>query len=114
MINGYFFLVLLALLIASISQVLLKISAQRTYTNIIREYLNVFVIGGYALLMLSMVIDIFCYGGLGYLGVVVMEPISYVMVMFLSRVIFKEKIVPSKIVGMVLIIAGIAVFYLLG
>ncbi len=114
MINIYFFMALFALLLASISQVLLKTSAQRTYSNIIREYLNVFVIGGYALLFLSMVIDIFCYSGLEYMGVVVLEPISYVMVMFLSRVIFKEKIVPTKIIGMVLIVAGIAVFYLLG
>ncbi len=110
----YFLLALLALAIASVSQVLLKLSAQREYPNFIREYLNGFVICGYGLLVVSMVISIFCYSGLGYLGVVVLEPISYVMVMFLSRLVFKERIVPTKIIGMVLIVCGIAVFYMLG
>ncbi|MBP3784342.1 MAG: multidrug ABC transporter [Butyrivibrio sp.] len=114
MINAYFFLALLSLLIASTSQVLLKMGAQREYSSFLREYLNPFVIGGYGLLMVSMVIAIVCYKGLGYLGTVVMEPISYIMVMILSRIIFKEKVTMPKIVGMVLIIAGIAVFYLLG
>ena len=114
MINGYFFLMLFSLLIASTSQVLLKMGAQREYPNIIREYLNPFVIGGYGLLMVSMVLAIVCYSGLGYLGTVVMEPISYIIVMILSRIIFREKITLNKILGMALIIGGIAVFYLLG
>ncbi len=114
MINAYFLLMLLSCLIASTSQIILKLSAQKEYPNFIREYLNAYVIGGYMLLVVSMVIGIFCYSGLGYMGVVVMEPIGYIIVMFMSRLIFKEKIVPAKIVGMVLIICGIAVFYVLG
>jgi drug/metabolite transporter (DMT)-like permease len=114
MFNVYFFLMILAEFIAAFSQVLLKKSAGKQYPSFIREYLNALVIGGYALLVLSMVIGIFCYGGLGYMGVVVMEPIAYIMVMFLSGVIFKEKITAGKIVGMCLIIGGIVVFYLLG
>ncbi len=114
MINVYFFLMLFSELIASTSQILLKLSAGKKYPSFIREYLNVLVISGYGLLVLSMVIAIFCYDGLGYMGVVVLEPIAYIIVMFMSRVIFKEKIVPSKIIGMFLIIAGIVVFYLLG
>ena len=58
MINAYFFLALLSLLIASTSQVLLKMGAQREYSSFLREYLNPFVIGGYGLLMVSMVIAI--------------------------------------------------------
>ena len=114
MINIYFFLMLFSLLIAATSQVLLKMSAKREYSSFLREYLNGYVIGGYSLLVCSMVLAIFCYKGLGYMGTVVMEPISYIMVMALSRVIFKEKVTLPKIVGMILIIAGITVFYLLG
>ena len=114
MINVFFLLMIFAEIIASTSQVLLKISAEKQYPSFIREYLNAFVIGGYALLVISMVITIFCYDGLGYMGTVVMEPIAYIIVMFMSRVIFKEKIVPTKVIGMILIIAGIAVFYSLG
>ena len=114
MINVFFFLMLLAELIASTSQVLLKKSAEKNYPNIVREYLNALVIGGYMLLVLSMVISIFCYDGLGYMGVVVMEPVGYIIVMIMSRIFFKEKISARKLVGVVLILSGIAVFNILG
>ena len=85
-----------------------------TKTNAVQRSVGTLIGAGYGLLFLSMFIGIFCYKGLGYMGVVVMEPIAYIMVMFFSRVIFKEKITPNKIIGMCFIIGGIAVFYLLG
>ena len=45
------------------------------------------------------------------MGVVVMEPMSYILVMILSRIFFKEKITVQKLAGMLLILGGIAVFY---
>ncbi|WP_026517065.1 hypothetical protein [Butyrivibrio sp. MC2021] len=112
--NIFFLLMILAELIASTSQILLKKSAEKEYPSFIREYLNVLVIGGYGMLMVSMVISIFCYDGLGYMGVVVMEPLGYIIVMFLSRLVFKEKFTAKKLIGMVMILGGIAVFYALG
>lgn len=110
----FFALMLLAEIIASSSQVLLKKSATRNYKAVIAEYLNFLVIGGYGLLVLSMVISIFCYDGLGYMGVVVMEPVGYIFVMIMSRIFFKEGFTVRKIIGMVLILSGIAVFYAFG
>ncbi len=112
MLNIFFFVMIFVELLASVSQVLLKKSAQKEYSSRIREYLNVLVIGGYALLVLSMVIGILCYKHLGYMGTVVMEPIAYILVMILSRIIFAEKITRTKLIGMGLIIVGIVVFYL--
>ena len=112
--NVFFLLMILAELIASTSQILLKKSAEKEYPSFIREYLNVLVMGGYGMLMISMIISIFCYDGLGYMGVVVMEPLGYIIVMFLSRLVFKEKFTIRKLIGMVLILGGIAVFYGLG
>ncbi|WP_022779677.1 hypothetical protein [Butyrivibrio sp. AE3009] len=112
--NVFFLLMILAELIASTSQILLKKSAEKEYPSFIREYLNALVIGGYGMLMISMIISIFCYDGLGYMGVVVMEPLGYIIVMFLSRLVFKEKFTIRKLIGMVLILGGIAVFYGLG
>ena len=114
MFNKFFAFMIFAELLASTSQVLLKKSAEKEYPSFIREYLNILVIGGYGLLVLSMVIGIFCYSGLGYMGVVVMEPIAYIMVMILSRIVFKEKITARKLAGMALILGGIIVFYTLG
>ena len=112
MLNIYFLLMIVAEIVASSSQVLLKKSAGKKYENFIREYVNPLVIGGYSLLVISMIISIFCYKGLGYMGVVVIEPIGYVIVMFFSRIFFKEKITKRKLIGMFLIVGGIAVFYL--
>jgi len=109
----YIVLMVIAELIASTSQILLKKSAGKHYSSVIREYLNAFVIIGYGMLVVSMLICIICYKGLPYMGVVVMEPLAYIMVMILGRIVFKEKITVRKIVGMVLILAGILVFYLL-
>ena len=104
-------LALLGQLIASISQMLLKKSSQKEYSSFIRQYLNILVIGGYGLLVVSLFIAITCYGHMPYMYVVIMEPVGYILVMFLSRIIFKEKITRNKIFGMVMIILGILVFY---
>ncbi len=114
MFNIFFFLMILAQVIAATSQILLKKSAGKSNVSFAREYLNVLVIGGYALLLISMVIVIFCYDGLGYMGAVIMEPISYIIVMLMARGVFGEKLTSRKIIGMVLIVCGIAVFYLVG
>ena len=107
----FFLLMVLAELIASSSQILLKKSAQKEYPSVIREYLNLLVISGYSLLVLAMIISIFCYDGLGYMGVVVLEPMGYIIVMFLSRFFFKEKFTPRKLIGMIIIMSGIALFF---
>ena len=108
----YLILMIIAELIASSSQILLKKSAGRKYSSFLKLYLNILVIAGYGMLAVSMLISIICYGGLGYMNVVVMEPIGYILVMFMSRIVFKEKITPRKICGMILLLAGILVFYL--
>lgn len=116
MFNVFFLLMLLAEVIASSSQMLLKKSAGIEYKSIIREYLNPWVIAGYSFLVVSMIICTFCYKeeNLGYMGVVVMEPINYILVMIMSRVFFKEKITSKKVIGATFIIAGILVFNVLG
>ena len=109
--NFFFFAMIFVELLASISQVLLKKSAQKEYPSRIREYLNVLVIGGYVLLVIGMIIGTFCYKHLGYMGTVVLEPIAYILVMILARIVFKEKITRTKIIGMIIIVTGIVVFY---
>lgn len=110
----FFLLMILSEVIAASSQMLLKKSAMRTYKSFIQEYVNFFVITGYFMLVASMVVAIVCYGGLGYMEVVVMEPINYILVMVFSRIFFKEKITTRKIVGAAFIIGGILLFNLMG
>ena len=106
-------LALFGQLLASVSQILLKKSSGREYPNFIRQYLNVLVIGGYGLLVISMFVAIVCYGHMPYMYVVIMEPVGYILVMFLSRFVFKEQITRNKVMGMLLILSGILIFYLI-
>ena len=55
---------LVSVAIASISQVLLKKSTFVHYQSIIKEYINPYVIGGYGLLFISMLLTVYAYSGL--------------------------------------------------
>ena len=110
--NGFLLLALLSVVIASFSQVMLKLGAGKTYNSKIREYLNVYVITGYGMLFVSMVITIVAYSHLSYLSVPVVEAVGYVLVPVLSYFIFKEKLTKRKMLGILFILAGIVIYYL--
>lgn len=97
---------------AAFAQILLKKSAEKTYTSPIKEYLNAYVIFGYGLMFLSMFITIMAYSGLEFTNVPVIESLGYIVVMFLSYLFFKEKITKRKLLGMAVIMAGIFIYYM--
>lgn len=105
-------ILIIALLISSFSQILLKKSAQKTYPSIIREYVNFYVICGYGMMFLSMFLTIFSYSGLDFTNVQIVEALGYVVVLILSYFFFKEKITKRKLIGMAFILGGIIVYYL--
>ena len=110
--NAFLLLGLLSVVIASFSQVMLKLGAGKTYSCKIREYLNLYVITGYGMLFVSMILTIVAYRGLSYLSVPVIEAVGYVLVPVLSYFVFKEKLTRRKIMGILFILAGIFVYYL--
>ncbi|MBD5394207.1 MAG: EamA family transporter [Lachnospiraceae bacterium] len=110
--NMHLFILVLSVLIASFSQILLKKSAEKTYNSIIREYLNPYVICGYGMMFLSMFLTIIAYSGMEFTNVQIVEATGYIMVLILSYFFFREKITKRKLLGMIFIFAGIAVYYL--
>ena len=110
--SGFLLLALFSVVIASFSQVILKLGAGKTYNSKIREYLNVYVITGYGMLFVSMIITVVVYSRLSYLSVPVIEAIGYVLVPVLSYFIFKEKLTKRKLLGIGLILTGIIIYYL--
>lgn len=112
MINPYIMCMLVSVTFASVSQILLKKSASQKYDSVIKEYLNVWVISGYGLLFVSMLITLYAYTGVDYKNGPVIESLGNVLVPLLSFLIFKENIGIRKVVGIALIMAGIFVFYL--
>lgn len=110
--NSFLGLALLSVVIASFSQVLLKMGAGKIYPSKIREYINFYVITAYGMLFISMILTIVAYKHLSYLSVPVVEAVGYVLVPVLSYLVFHEKFTKQKIVGILFILAGIMIYYL--
>lgn len=108
--NKYSIILLFSVLISSISQIILKKSANKNYESIIKEYMNLYVLTGYALLFLSTILTIFALKGLPYKSVPIIETIGYIYILLLSRLLLKEKITKKMIIGNVIIISGVIVF----
>ncbi|MDE6910052.1 MAG: EamA family transporter [Lachnospiraceae bacterium] len=112
MISRFMVSMFLSVAVASVSQVLLKKSALKVYDNVIREYLNPYVIGGYGLLFCSMLLTVYAYSGMDYKNGPVIESLGNVFVLVLGYVVFRERISLRKILGIACIMAGIVIFNL--
>ena len=89
--DPHYLFLLASVLLACISQLLLKKGALQRYPSLFREYCNPWVIGGYLLLFGSMFLSIQGLRTLDYLNAPVMESLGYVLVPVLSAVFFKER-----------------------
>lgn len=98
--------------LSSISQVMLKRAAEKEYKNIIEEYVNPLVIGAYALFFVATFMTIFAYKVVPLSMGPILEGTAYIYVTYFGVKIFHEKISSRKILALVLIIAGIAIFSL--
>ena len=109
---NYWASLIIAVVISSFSQMLLKKSATKNYDTKIREYLNIYVISGYFLLVVSTFCVIYAYRGIEYKNGAVIESLSYLLVMIMSHIFFHEKITNSLLAGNIVILLGIIIFYL--
>ena len=101
-----------SVIISSVSQILLKLSARKTHSSFLKEYLNPLVILGYMLMVAATLTTIAAYGGMDYKNGPIIESLGYILVMILSYCLLKEKVTKKKIAGYVLILTGVIVFYL--
>lgn len=108
MIGKLIFLV--SVFISSISQILLKISANTAYKSKIKEYLNIKVILAYGMFFLSSILTILAYREVALSMGPILEATGYIWVTLFSYFILKEPIGKKKILGLVCIILGIVIF----
>ena len=106
----YILIFVVSVCFASVSQVLLKKSANIERENKIFEYLNKYVIFAYGLLFLSTLLTMYAYKNINLSLGVVIESIGYIIVAVLSYFFIKEKFTKNKIIGILLIIVGVIVF----
>ena len=105
---------LTAVFLGSVSQVMLKKAAQKTYASRIREYLNPLVIFGYVIFVLTTLMNVAAYRGMPLSMGPILEATSYVYVTIFGVTIFHEKLNGRKVAALALILTGIAVYALAG
>lgn len=110
----YSLILLASVLVSAISQVMLKLSANQTHENVVKEYANPLVIGAYGLFILSTLLTVYAYKGVPLSLGPVLEATSYVYVTIFGVLIFHERVSTKKLLALALIICGICVFAWLG
>lgn len=106
----YSLILLVSVFISSVSQVLLKKSANKSYKNIIKEYLNPLVIIAYFIFFVSTFITIFAYKYVPLSLGPILETTSYIYITIFSITLFKERVSLKKILSLSVIVIGIVVF----
>lgn len=110
--TSYLLLMIGGVFISSISQIFLKKSAIKNAgaTGFKAQYLNRYVIVGYLLLLVAMLIPLYAYQFVDLKYGAVIESLGYAFVMALSWLFFREKITRKKLIGNIMIIAGVIIF----
>ena len=109
----YYILVILSVFAAACAQMLLKQGARQQYEGFWKQYLNPWVIGGYSIMMASLLLNIFCLSkGVQVKEISTIESMSYLFVPCLAFMLFKEKITVRKGIAIGIIIGGVVIFFL--
>jgi len=96
----------------ALSQILLKQSANREYRHPIFEYLNWRVLLAYSIFVGVLIINTYAYTKIDMKYGSVIDTLSYVFVLLLSYFILKEKFTKEKVIGNLIIMAGIVIYAL--
>ena len=107
----YFGIYVCSVVLAAVSQILLKKSALKKHEGILKEYLNPYVIGGYGLTGISMLLTILAFRGMEYKNGPIIESLGFVLVMIFGLFVFHEKLTKKKLIGTILILFGIYIYY---
>ena len=103
----YLGLFLFSVLISSISQIILKKSANKTHKGFLREYMNPRVMIAYFLFFCSSLLTMYSYKKVPLSLGAVLEATGYIWVTVLGLVILKEHVNRKKWTGLGLIVLGI-------
>ena len=106
---AYSLLIVFSAFIASISQVMLKKAADRTYPSRIKEYLNPLVFFAYVLFVVSAVMTMYAYKGVSISYGVLLESTGYIFVFLLDWLYLRGSINVKKVIAVVLILVGIVI-----
>lgn len=107
---SYSCILLFGVFISSISQVMLKKAASKSYDTPIKEYLNPLVIIAYVLFFGTTLISVVAYKVIPLSLGPALEATSYIYITFFGIIIFKEKFNKQKFLSLTLIVSGILIY----
>ncbi|MCM1525399.1 MAG: DMT family transporter [Ruminococcus sp.] len=109
-LTKYSLIIVLSSFISSLSQVMLKKSAEKKYPSKIKEYLNPLVITAYIIFAGCTLITMYGLRVVPLSMSPVLEATGYIFITVFGYIFFKEKLTRRQALGMALILGGIAVY----
>ena len=106
----YVFLFVFSVFISSVSQTILKTSAEKKYDNRLQEYLNPKVIVAYGIFFSSSLITVVAYKYVPLSLGPILESCGYIFITLLGYFILREKVGKKKLIGLMVILMGIGIF----
>ena len=103
-------ILLFSVFISSVSQILLKKAANRTYESPLKEYLNPLVIGAYVMFFCSVILTMLALKYVPLSMSPILESTGYIFVSVMGYFFLKEKFTKRKLAGFALILAGVIIF----
>ena len=110
----YACILLLGVFISAVSQVILKKAAVKQHGSFLKEYLNPPVIIAYVMFVGTTLLCVLAYRVIPLSMGPILEATSYIYVTIFGVLIFHERLNRKKVLALVLIIGGIAIYALLG
>lgn len=105
-------LMLLGVFISSLSQTLLKKSANERHDTFLNEYLNVKVAVAYGMFLCATLLSIYALRVIPLSLSSILDSFGYVFITITSAIIFKEQVTLRKVSALLLIFSGTIVFFL--
>ena len=98
-------LLLLSVFISSVSQIILKKAADKTYESTLKEYMNPMVIGAYGLFFCSVILTMLALKHVPLSMSPILESTGYIFVSVMGYIFLKERFSRRKLMGFALILS---------
>ena len=106
---SYYIAAALVILLLGVGQILLKLGS-KAGKSWLSSFLNPYTLSGYGLYLAITVINIYALQGIYLKYITSWLGLSYIWVVFLSRVVLNEQVSRQRMLGCFLIVLGVFVF----
>ena len=95
---------------SALSQILLKQNSRALRASPLKEYLNWRVILAYLIFGTVLLVNTYAYTNVDLKYGPVLDTFTYVFVLFFSWLVLREKITKGKLIGNLIIVAGVLIY----